>query len=85
MSLNPNECPTCASPRIKHVRKDVRRSWRGQEYVVPKPAYWECPDCGEHVYDRDAMRRMEGCSPAHVSKRRAPIKAAAASRANRVA
>ncbi len=59
MKLQITECPTCASPRSKHVRKNLRRTWNGQTYVVPNLDHWECADCGEHVYDRDAMHKIE--------------------------
>lgn len=71
MKLQITECPSCASPRIKHVRKNLRRTWKGHAYVVPNLEHWQCPDCGEHVYDRDAMQRIEAHSPAYAKRRRA--------------
>lgn len=65
--LNIGKCPTCGSSRIRRVRG--RWSGRGGSGVitVPKLEYYACPACGERVYDREAMRRIE----AH-SKRRRP-------------
>jgi YgiT-type zinc finger domain-containing protein len=77
MKLQIGQCPTCASPRIKHVRKNLRRTWKGQAYVVPNLEYWECPDCGEHVYDRDAMHQIETHSPAYAKRRASQKKTAA--------
>ena len=77
MKLQITECPTCASPRIKHVRKNLRRTWNGQTYVVPNVDHWECADCGEHVYDRDAMHKIEAHSPAYTKRRAAEKKTAA--------
>ena len=78
MGLEITECPTCASRRIRHVRKNLRRTWKGQAYVVPNLEYWECPDCGEHVYDRDAMRQIGAHSPAYAKRRAAEKKTATA-------
>ncbi len=64
-------CPTCGSPKIRRVRKSVTRSHAGRTYVVPDLALWECPACGERVYDRAALRQIEACSPAYHKARRA--------------
>ncbi len=63
-------CPTCGSAKIHRVRKTVTRTHAGQTYVVPDLAFWECPACGERVYDRDALRQIEGHSPAYLKARR---------------
>lgn len=51
----------------------MRRNWvdefQGQTYVVPDLEYHECPDCGERVYDPQAMRKIEAHSPAYVKTR----------------
>jgi hypothetical protein len=39
--------------------------------------YYECPACGEQVYDRDAMRKIESYSPAFTHKRAVSKKALA--------
>ena len=64
-------CPTCRSPKIRRVRKTVARTHAGQTYMVPDLAFWECPACGERVYDRTAMREIEAHSPAYRKTRRA--------------
>ena len=65
--LKPKHCPSCGSDRIKKVR----RSWRFQRktYTVPNLEFHECVDCGEKVYDPQAMRRIEDASPAFAGKR----------------
>ena len=63
-------CPTCGSDKIRRVRKAVKRTHEGQSYVVPDLAFWECPDCCERVYDRQAMRQIEARSPAYQKTRR---------------
>ena len=74
MTLKITECPTCESPRIKRVKKNQRRTFKGKAYMVPNLEYWECPDCGEHVYDHAAMRKIEAHSPAYEKPRRAAVR-----------
>jgi len=57
-------CPTCGSSGIKRVKKDWKGEYQGKKYSVPSLSFYECPDCGERVYDRDAMHRIEEKSPA---------------------
>jgi YgiT-type zinc finger domain-containing protein len=57
-------CPNCGSKRIRRVRRTWTAEFRGRPYSVPDLEYCECPRCGEKVYDRKAMRRIEACSPA---------------------
>ena len=58
-------CPTCGSKRIKKVRRDLPREFQGKSYTVPALEFHECPDCGERVYDREAMRKIQAHSPAY--------------------
>ena len=57
-------CPSCGSGNIKKVRRKWAGSFKGKRYTVSSLQYYECPDCGEKVYDRDAMREIEAHSPA---------------------
>jgi YgiT-type zinc finger domain-containing protein len=57
-------CPSCGSNEIKKVRRNWTGKFRGQTYTVPNLEYYECPNCGEKVYDRQAMQKIEGSSPA---------------------
>jgi YgiT-type zinc finger domain-containing protein len=57
-------CPTCGSSGIKKMKKDWKGESQGKTYTVPSLSFYECPDCGERVYDRDAMHRIEEKSPA---------------------
>lgn len=58
------KCPTCGSPRIKVVKKDVHGLWGGKyPYVAKDVVYHECPVCGEHLYGPQAMRRIESFRP----------------------
>lgn len=63
-------CPTCGSPRIQHVQKDFTDKFQGQCYTVPMVEFYECPDCGEKLYDRTAMRKIEAYSPEFATKQR---------------
>ncbi len=57
-------CPSCGNRNIKKVRRNWTGSFKGKRYMVPNLQYYECPDCGEKVYDRDGMREIEAHSPA---------------------
>ncbi len=57
-------CPTCGSDKIKKVRRKWTGKVQGKTYTVPDLEYYECPHCGEKVYDREAMRKIEARSPA---------------------
>ena len=77
MALKITRCPTCDSTRIRRVRKSVRRTWKERAYVVPNLEFEECPECGERLFDREAMRKIETYSPAFAKQRAADKKAAA--------
>ncbi len=57
-------CPSCNSDKIRKVRKDWIGNFQNQTYTVPSLEFHECPSCGEKVYDRFAMRKIEANSPA---------------------
>jgi len=61
--LKITECPACGSDKIRRVRKNLRRESHGKAYVIPRLAFWECPACGERLFDRDAMRKIEAHRP----------------------
>ena len=62
--LKITKCPTCGSSKIRQVRRNWKGTFEGQDYTVPNLVFHECPDCGEEIYDREAMRRIEAHSPA---------------------
>jgi len=62
-------CPTCGSRRIRRVRRDWHDEFQGQSYAVPDLEFHECPSCGEKLFDRQAMRKIEACSPAFAKHR----------------
>jgi predicted RNA-binding Zn-ribbon protein involved in translation (DUF1610 family) len=68
-TLNITVCPSCGSTKIKKVCRDWSGGFEGQPYTVPSLEFYECPVCGERVYDREAMRRIQDCSPAFAKER----------------
>ena len=62
--LETTACPSCSTEHIQRVRRTWTGEYHGRRYAVPALSYYECPDCGEKVYDRDEMRRIEAHSPA---------------------
>jgi YgiT-type zinc finger domain-containing protein len=57
-------CPSCGSEKIRKVRRKWQGECHGQTYTVEKLEFYECPDCGEKLYDREAMRTIQADSPA---------------------
>ena len=70
-------CPTCGSRRIKKVRRNWSGKSHGQSYTVPLLEFYECPVCGEKIYDRQAMRKIEEHSTAFAKTRESKIHAPA--------
>ncbi len=58
-------CPTCGSAKIQRVVRDVTRGYKGKSYTAPSVEFYDCPDCGEKVYDHEAMLKIEAHSPAY--------------------
>jgi YgiT-type zinc finger domain-containing protein len=63
-------CPSCGSGRIRPVRRNWSGEFRGRRYTVPQLRFFECPACGEKVFEPEAMRRIESKSPAFAGARR---------------
>lgn len=62
--LKITQCPSCGSRKLKLVRRDWTGTWQDQTYTVANLEFYECPACGEKIYDREAMRKIEAHSPA---------------------
>ncbi len=62
--LRITQCPSCGSDEIRRVRRKWTGEFEGRRYTVPYLVFHECPACGEKVYDRQAMRKIEAHSPA---------------------
>lgn len=50
---------------IRKLTRNRMGDHKGQTYVVPRLTYFECPKCGERLYDRGAMRKIQNYSPAY--------------------
>ena len=59
-----SRCPACGSSRIGRVRRELKRRRQGRTYKVPQVEFWECCDCGERAYDREAIRKIQAHSRA---------------------
>ena len=59
MKLKLSKCPTCGSTRIKFVRSDYTLKANRHLLVVPKLERYECPSCGEVLFDYDGIKRIE--------------------------
>jgi YgiT-type zinc finger domain-containing protein len=68
--LNIKMCPTCGSDKVKHMQKDWVGKYKETAYTVPSLNYFECTNCGEKIYDKEAMLRIEEKSPALEFKRK---------------
>jgi YgiT-type zinc finger domain-containing protein len=63
IKLKIKKCPTCGSGQIKKGKKDLRGEYQSKKYSVPSLSFYECLNCGEKVYDREVIRRIEEKSP----------------------
>lgn len=61
-------CPNCDSDKIKKVRRNWTSKIQSKTYIVPNLEYYECPDCDEKVYDREAMQKIERYSQVFAKK-----------------
>lgn len=57
-------CPVCGG-KVKKVKEDWVGIFKDQEYVVPELEYYICEDCGEKIYPREALKKIETYSPAY--------------------
>ena len=57
-------CPTCGSRKIRKIQGPLTREFKGETYTVADITYHECPDCGEHLYEPEAMDKLQAASPA---------------------
>lgn len=69
---NITHCPTCGSDQITQVCRDWTSIYQDQSYVVPALTFYECPVCGERVFERDAVAKIRVYSPGYARK---PVKA----------
>lgn len=60
-------CPVCGCS-ISKVKEDWVGEYKNQKYSVPNLEYYLCGNCGERVYPREAMQKIEASSPAFQAK-----------------
>ena len=65
-------CPNCGNKNLKKVRKAVTGTRQGKRYSSPAVEFYECPDCGERIYDAAAIRQIEQHS--HVRTKHRPAR-----------
>ena len=56
-------CPTCGSDKIERIQRDWTALVREQSITVPALEFYECPNCGERVFDHQAMQAIEAHYP----------------------
>jgi len=57
---------------MEMVRRDWTETVEGEAYTVPDLEFYECPGCGEQVFDTRALHRIAAASPAHGVPRQRP-------------
>jgi YgiT-type zinc finger domain-containing protein len=65
-------CPNCGNKNLKKVRKTVTGTRQGKRYSAAQVEFYECPDCGERIYDPAAIRQIEEHS--HVTLKHKPAR-----------
>lgn len=70
-------CPSCGSKKIKKVQENWKGEFHGQTYTVPALNFYACQNCGEKIYDRESMQKIQFYSPAYIEHREIKIKQAA--------
>jgi YgiT-type zinc finger domain-containing protein len=53
----------CGGKRIKKVRRAFEHMFHGEQVKVRNVECYECPDCGERIYDPDAVDKVLSASP----------------------
>lgn len=69
MTVPITRCPNCGSGNIKQVRRRVKGEYLGEPYAAPGITFYACPACGEHVYDPEAIRKIQSYRPSTKGKR----------------
>lgn len=56
-------CPVC-SGKVRKIKEDWIGKFKEQTYIVPDLEYYVCDECGEKIYTREALKKIEAFSPA---------------------
>ena len=62
--LKISACPSCGNKKVNRVQRDWLGLFHSHTYIVPQLEFYECSACGEKIYDREAMQKIEVHSPA---------------------
>jgi len=54
-----NTCPLCGSPSIRKKKGVHQFNVRGELRSTPAVEYWECSNCNEIFFDREANRKID--------------------------
>ncbi len=57
------KCPTCGSEKIERIRRDWTATVGDRVLIVPDLEFYECPSCGERVYEPEAMQQIDASVP----------------------
>ena len=68
-------CPSCGNNSLKKREGKWTGKFQKQTYTVPRLEFYECVDCGEKIYDPQAMRNIEAHSPAFIRKQKGKVSA----------
>ena len=52
-------CPLCESPSIRKKKGAYKFDIHGEALLTPVIQYWECPNCDEAFFDREANRKID--------------------------
>ncbi len=67
-------CPICFGKRIHKVRMAFSQVIAGRKVRIPNVECYECPDCGEHIYDPVAADRVLALPSHGAGKPREPLR-----------
>jgi YgiT-type zinc finger domain-containing protein len=54
-----NTCPLCGSSSIRKKKGVHQFNVRGEWLTTPVVQYWECPNCKEIFFDREANQKID--------------------------
>jgi YgiT-type zinc finger domain-containing protein len=60
-------CPICSGKRIRKVQRSLPGLVADRKVRASKVDCYECPDCGEHIYDPEAADKVLA-RPSHARK-----------------
>ena len=52
-------CPTCGQKTLRRHKRDIRGTYKGRPYVARNVEVEDCSNCGERLFDLEAMRKIE--------------------------